>query len=436
MMRYLAGLLLVVGPIACTEVPTAPGACPTFCPNGSIESTDTILTDVIVRDSSYRGYVQPYQAEAMTATDIPGVIDSRAFFVTNKMFRTVVSGLPGDTVQRPISIDSVRLRLTIMRRDTGATNLRLRVYSLPVTSDSNSTFQTLDPYFTSAPIDSFNISAILAKAPITDTVTKRMWGDSIWTDSAGHTITVADSGRILHLYWRFDTLQVPLVDADSNEVGMGIRVAADSLASVSITALGSTTTDHPQLTWYYQFTVRDTASGKDSVHIGAQTLAPQFNSFVFNPPLPPLDSNLVVGGVPSARSLLRVALPAYLKDSVDIVRATLILVPVEAVRGAPADSFQIRSVGVLADVGAKSPNTGVTTGKVTIHMNAPDTVRMELTDLVRNWVTDTTQTRAFMLGQVPEAASYTQMRFYSSRTPAFRPGLHITYVKRYPFGRQ
>jgi hypothetical protein len=59
---------------------------------------------------------------------------------------------------------------------------------------------------------------------------------------------------------------------------------------------------------------------------------------------------------------------------------------------------------------------------------------MELTDLVRNWALDTTQTTSVLLGQVPEAASYTEIRFYSSRSTAFRPALHISYVKRFPFG--
>jgi hypothetical protein len=39
-----------------------------------------------------------------------------------------------------------------------------------------------------------------------------------------------------------------------------------------------------------------------------------------------------------------------------------------------------------------------------------------------------------MLGQAPEGASYTQIRFYSTRSPAFRPTLHITFVRRYAFG--
>src|SRR5256885_13043745 len=56
--------------------------------------------------------------------------------------------------------------------------------------------------------------------------------------------------------------------------------------------------------------------------------------------------------------------------------------------------------------------------------------RSEITNLVRAWSLDTTMTTALELGQVPEAASYTEIRYYSSRTPAFRPGLHVTYVKR------
>jgi hypothetical protein len=61
-------------------------------------------------------------------------------------------------------------------------------------------------------------------------------------------------------------------------------------------------------------------------------------------------------------------------------------------------------------------------------------VNIELTNLVRSWSLDTTLATAFVIGQVPEAASYSEIRFYSSRAAAFRPGLHVTYVKRFRFG--
>jgi len=430
-MRYFAFLLLLVGPVACTEVTSAPGDCPTFCPSGTIESKDSIFTDIIVRDSSYRGYVQGYQAEAMTAADIPGVIDSRAFFVTNKISTDTTLA---DSTPIPYFTDSARLRLIVMRRDTQATNLRLKLYSIPVTSDSTSTFASLQPYFAGPVVDSFNISAILALPAIHDTAGQRLYGDSVfWTDSAGHVIWTADSGKTLNLLWHLDSLQAPLVPADSGQLGFGLRVAADSLATAALGTLESG--GNALVTWYFHFTKPDTVtSTPDSVIRQVAPRAARFDSFVFDRTLQPLDSNLTVGGVPSARSLLRVDLPRWMRDSIDVVRATLILVPVAPVAGAPADSFELRGLPVLTDVGAKSPLTGILTGKTAIRLNSADTVRMELTDLVRNWALDSTQTRSLMLGQVPEAASYTEIHFYSSRSPAFRPALHITYVKRYPFG--
>jgi len=182
-MRYFALLLLLVGPVACTEVNSVPGDCPTFCPSGTIESKDSIFTDIIVRDSSYRGYVQGYQAEAMTAADIPGVIDSRAFFVTNKM--TTDTTLAGDSTPIPYFVDSARLRLIMVRRDTLATNLRLKLYAIPVTSDSTSTFVSLQPYFAGPVVDSFNISAILALPEIHDSAGQRLFGDSVFRTDSG-----------------------------------------------------------------------------------------------------------------------------------------------------------------------------------------------------------------------------------------------------------
>lgn len=430
-MRYLGIALLCAVPIACTEVATAPGACPTFCPNGTIESHDTIFTDIIVRDSSFRGYVQGYQAEAMTAADIPGVIDSRAFFVLNDMF-TRTTYLAGDTTTVPIVADSALLRTIIVRRDTLATNLRLNLYRLPVTADSNDTFTSLEPYFNSPPVDSVNISAVLARAPIADTTTE-VAGDSIWSDSAGHEIRLRDNGQTILLSWYLDTLQAPLVEADSGGLAYGVRVAADSLATIAIGTLESGR--HAQLTWFYHYTVPDTVTAEpDSVKSEAALRAARFDSFVFDRPVAPFGDDLVVGGAPSARSLLRVDWPEFLHDSIDVVRATLILVPVGPVLASAADSFVIRGLPVTTDVGAKSPLTVAFQGLATIHPQTSDPVRMELTDLVRNWALDTTQTTAFMLGQVPEAASYTEIRFYSSRAPAFRPALHVTYVKRFPFG--
>ena len=431
MTRHLACLLLLVV-AACTEDATSAGVCPNFCPSDSIAIRDTIFAAIIARDSTFRGYVPGYSSEAMTAADVPGVVESRPFFTTDTMIRRVAPKA-GDTTTVPIMADSARLRLVIVRRDKAATNLRLRLYQLPITADSTSDFASLDSYFNGPVVDSANVSDLLAQPAIGDTATIRIWGDSIRVDTAGHVLQISRIDSSLAVFFTLDTLQAPFSEPDSGRLAYGVRVAADSFASVS---LGSAESGGNGSTfrWFYNYTIHDTSGVKPDSVVHADRLVPlRFDSFVFNPPTPPLDSNLAVGGVPSARSLLRVAMPAFLHDSIDVVRATLILVPVTAVQGARSDSFKIEAHALATDLGAKSPLASLA-GSTISHIGLPDTVNIELTNLVRAWSLDTTMTTAFVLGQVPEAASYTEIRFYSSRAPAFRPGLHVTYVKRFRFG--
>ena len=126
--------------------------------------------------------------------------------------------------------------------------------------------------------------------------------------------------------------------------------------------------------------------------------------------------------------------PPYLHDSIDVVRATVVLVPVAPVAGSAADSFSIGVRPVLADLGSKSPLGADPAGSTVIHTGVSDTVRIDITDLVRTWSLIDTLATAFVIGQVPEASSFTEIRFYSSRAPALRPALHVTYIKRFPFG--
>jgi hypothetical protein len=419
-------LLLALG--GCTEQATAPGVCPDYCPGGQISVVDTIFADMIVRDSAYSGYHEAFQGQGLAVTDVPGM-DSRAIFLVNGSVPPRVTNRPSpDTSTVPITVDSARLRLNIIRRDTASKNLWIKIYRLPLGLDSTTTFGQVVPAFTDSIVDSVNVSALLASPEITDTVTLRIWGDTIQTDSAGHVVQVAADSTLI-LYFDFDTTQARYVATDSGRVAYGVRVAADTLASIG---LGSVESDRgATVKWFYTYPDTNAAP----VQATAER-APTFDSFVFSPPTPPIDSNLAIGGAPAARSLLRVAFPEVLRDSADVVRATLILVPVGPVAGAASDSFTIIAQPVIADLGAKSPlsTTAGFFSTKTIHLNVADTVRMELTDLIRAWALDTTATTAFMILQTAEAATYAQVRFYSTRTPAFRPALHVTYVRRYAFG--
>jgi hypothetical protein len=424
--RRLAYIFLLVA-AACTEQSTAPGICPNFCPGGSIDVHDTIFTSIIGRDSSFRGYLPGFHSQAMPVANVPGIVESRAVVATDTMIRRVAPKA-GDTATVPIKVDSTRVRFVVVRRPKNTTNVRLLLYALPLTVDSTSDFASLAPSFSAPPVDSMNVSALLARRAIGDTQTVRLWGDSIRTDSAGHVLQIQPDSS-LKVFFTLDTLQAPFSVPDTGRLAFGVRVTADSLASI---ALGTTETvvNGPVVRFFFHYTAPDSVKHSD------RTVGTRFDGFVFNPATAPSDSNLAVGGVPSARSLLRVAMPKFLHDSIDVVRATLILVPVNAVPGAVSDSFQMLSRALLTDLGAKSPinpNSALFANTV-IHIGSSDTVRVELTNLVRAWSLDTTMVTSFVLVQTPEAATYTEIRFYSSRAPALRPALQVTYVKRFRFG--
>lgn len=432
--RGLLPALALLGALgACTEQMTAPGVCPTFCPGSTIQITDTIFTDVIVRDSAFGPYIETHQSEALAVADLPGIVDSRAIFLMNRMF-TRVAPDAADTLTVPIAVDSSWLRIAIERRDTNAANLWVKTYRLPLSLDSNTTFDSVAAAFAAPSLDSVNLDSLLARPDVTDSVTLATWGDTIRTDGAGHVLQFSPLDSTLILSFVLDTIRAPFVEADSGQLAFGVRVSADSLASIALGSNEGSGRD-ALLRRFYRYQKMVDSTTDSTVHAFADRQA-LFDSFVFDPPTSALDSNLAVGGAPSTRSLLRVNMPSVLRDTTDIVRATLILVPVAPVPGAPGDSFTVLARPVVTDLGAKSPlaDNSALWGAAAVRLNIADTLRIELTNLVRVWALDTTAATALVLGQIPEAATYAQIRFYSSRTPAFRPALHITYVRRFPFG--
>ncbi len=381
----IGGVLLAA---ACVERVSAPGNCPSFCPSGQIQIVDTVLTSIISHDSSFRGYVTALHAPLMLAADVPGFVDGRAIFRINGYGqRYLLAAADTGTI---LGADSARLQLTLARRDTGAHNLSIALYRLPITIDSTTTFADLAGPFTDSLVRRVNIDTLLARPGRKDTIT----GDSAVVDTLNHVVV---------LQLKFDTAAARYVGTDSGTVAYGIRVSADSLASIAI----------------------------------PRASLPPFASFVSDPPPPPPDSTLAVGGVPSARSILRIAFPHFIRDSSQIIRGTLTLVPVAPVQGAPSDSFVVEAHTVFTDVGAKSPIVvdATRTDTAVIRAGMSDTVQIEVTNLLQFWASDTTRATTLVLRAKEEATSFSQIRFYPSAAQAFRPALQITFVRRFPFGQ-
>lgn len=411
--------------VACTEDATAPGKCPAFCPGGQLGLVDTVM-NIVSGDSSYLGYVTPESAQVMLAANLNGV-DSRPVFVLGPVSDLIAVSSSDTTREHALSVDSAHLTIVIQRRDTGATNLTLSLYRLPLTIGPATTFADLVGPFTDSLVRTMNVDSLL-KAGV-DSVS----GDSVLqTDSVTHTLKIV---------MRLDSAQAAYVAADSGRRAFGIRVSADSLASVAIATVSGGA--GPVLNWWGTY---DSAGRHVVRTFGTGTNL--FDSFVSNVAAPVLDSNLVVGGVPSTRSILRFALPRFIRDSTQIVRATLSLLPVSPLAGAASDSVVLTIERVSADLGAKSPCAslaGATLCPVppldssrvvghTVPMGPVDTVAVEITEIVRAWQGDTTAPHVLMMRQSPEGGNILSVRFYSSRNPALKPTLHLTYVPRYRFG--
>lgn len=420
--RRLAFVAAGLVAAACVERLQAPGHCPDFCPSGQVTISDTLLTTNIYGDSAFRGYVLAHQSTVMLAAVLPGyppslsdTLDGRPIFRINGVGSRFSISTADTSRGAILGADSARLELSITRRDTATHNLRLALYRLPITIDSTTTFTDLAGSFTDSLLKQVNIDTLMTLPDRKDSVT----GDSIVVDSLNQRLVL--SLKLMAPAARY-------LGTDSGTVAYGIRIAADTLASI---ALGKGGLVVPKLQWYLQVDSLGTPVERASV-----VLNPAFASFVFTPPPASVDTTLAVGGVPSVQSLLRVNVPSVLKDSARIIRGTLILVPAVPARGAPADSFVVDVRSVLADFGAKSPLDLRIADSTIIHPGSTDTVQVEVTNLMQLWALDATHPTVLVLRPRYPVQSFGEIHFYPSRAAAFRPALQVTYVRKFPFGQR
>jgi hypothetical protein len=438
------GVALVV--LACFENPTSPAKCPEFCPGGGVITIESLFTDAIERDSSFQGYVAASQSPMLLATDLPG-IDSRPIFQTANIQTRFAIDTGTDTTTGPIVVDSMKLTLTLLRHDTVPHNLRLAVYQLPLGLDSTTSFAALGPAFAGTALRVVNVDSLVASPTLADSVA----GDTVLAiDTLRHAIT---------LRLKFPGAQALYSEADTGKLALGVRVSSDIATSVALLSIRGGV--GPSVSWFYGVDSAGTILRPDSLARPAvdSLVAPvTFDGFVYTAPTVALDSNLTVGGLPSTRALLRFVLPKSIRDSSQIIRATLLLVADNPPPVVTPDSVFIRVRRVFADLGAKSPAAGDTIDGFSAPFAGvpPDTVAIEVTNLFRLWQADTiSPTVAFLelaaldrdttttlvsipdsTGRIysPEGSTFSALRFFSSRTPARRPALRLTYVPRIRFG--
>jgi hypothetical protein len=155
------------------------------------------------------------------------------------------------------------------------------------------------------------------------------------------------------------------------------------------------------------------------------------------PPGPP--SSLNIGGLPASRVYMRFNVPAFLIDSVDVVRATLLLTQIPNTALDPTDTVSIiPNVGLatvaVTDVAKASQITAVVnTDTLRVVPGGTGLHTLEVATVISLWrlqkVAETP--RAIVLLSTGEGQSPLDARFYSiEASPDRRPRLRISYSVR------
>ncbi len=387
-------LLLAGTVLACQEKLTSPADCPALCPGGQLQVIDTVLTALPGGDSTYVGYVARGSGNSLrVSSQLPASEDRAVIRFIPRPDSVSVSG----TLQA-YTIDSVALAFSLLARDTLVSGLKLFLYRLPVSVDSNTTFADVDPLL---------VPANLVDSIVVDDTLKR--------------------GRLRAVVDGADLSRVALPAADSGVLALGIRIEAVSPTGVRLGSLASGST-LPEFITYVHADVADPSLQQQLIR-----RTPAFNTFV-SQSTPALDPNLlIVGDAPAARAIVRFALPAHLRDSATIVRATLELIPASPLFGLPNDSVLVVARGVVADIGSKSPLLSSPTPAVALVEGSSDTVRVDLVSLVQAWQGSIGLDNSLFVMIAPEASSFSRPVFHSTRSGGGSPRLRISYLPQFSF---
>jgi hypothetical protein len=392
-------LLPVIGAgvlLACQERLAAPADCPNLCPGG-YRIRDTIIVPLPHQDSSFQGYVLSGQGQSLRVSYQFPASEDRA--IVRFVVRPDSYAVKTDSFL-PYTLDSVALSLTVAYRDTTVKNLFVYLYRLPATIDSSFTFAQAEAAFTPA--------NIVDSLPMADTLV---------------------TARLRTVLKGADLDRVKIDSADAGVLALGMQIRAAQGTGVRIGSLG---TSAPNFLSFATVKTGDTTSLATTFNEG-----PGFERFV-SQTAPSFDpSVLTVGGVPSARTIMRFPWPTYLRDSVVLLRVTLELVPTAPIRGLRGDTAFIQARPLLADLGGKSPTASdpFYLAVAPLQMDQTDTLRLEIRRAATLWQGATPRPPGLILQIFPEASSFSRATFGSDslRTPGLAPRLRVTYAVRFPF---
>lgn len=396
-----AALAAALATAGCQENLSSPGDCPALCPGNQIVVRDTVIEAIPGADSAYFGYLPRSSRTILLVSDgIPaGEYRSFAAFPAPRTDSISVDG-----TMRAFAVDTIAIQFTVQTRDTLAKGLKLYLHRLPLTIDTTADFPTL--------------SAAIAGSPVFDSI---LVPDTL---KAGLVTTLVFGDRLAELATAPD---------DSGRVALGLTLKASKPTGVRLAADAAGSAAAPVIEYRGRAEITDTAKQRQKVATRPDGL--QKFGFVGNRDLgaTPNPDLLYIGGLTGARTLVRFDIPDFIRDSSQILRATLQLTPAFPLDGLPnsatADSVAVR--GIQTDLGAKSPPLTVAGLLLAggLKEGTRNAVSVDLFQLVAQWQVKGGPPPAVFIAHSEEAlgGGFMQPVFYSTRSAVGRPTLRLTY---------
>jgi hypothetical protein len=388
--RTLAlGTALVLGLLACQEELTVRGSCPDLCPGGTPVVEDIVLPVLPGSDTSHVGYISHAGIPALLVSNGIAAGEARAWYRFEARPDTVFT----DEGYKPYTIDSVALTVPLVVRDTLVKDLRVYLHRVSYGIDTTVTFEGLD--------------TLLVEGSLIDSI-------AVHDTLRRGTLRLVLSGDALS--------RVELPAEDSGRLAVGVRVAADQPTGVR---LGSTLSSVGAATFltYIRTDVADTSRRRQTL-----TMPTVANGYLKVPDRVTGPDLLYLGGLPSARALLRFRIPQVIRDSAIPIRATLELEPAEPLRGLRSDFTAIQARGVGADFGAKSSPDLLFLQSPSLQAEGQEVVSIDVLSIVESWRGPRGRPQVIYLSLEPEGGSFHEPVFHSSRSPSGGPRIRITYV--------
>ncbi len=404
----LAGFVILTAVLAaCTEKLDNSAGCPILCP-GQGGEIETITLDAVSLDSTLSALTGLGTETSLLVATRGDSLDARAILRFDSIpgrYRR-----PGsDTTSIPVTtVDSVILRVRVDTTDGKVPDeIVLDLYDVDSEAADTLIAEIAELFVPSRLIG----SVTLAKTALKDTVNITLPPAAI-LDRLDERLRIGIRAR------GPQSVQLRLLSQEGagSPTQLSYRVSPDTtIAKVLITPSSRTPADQPALAFSladYTLLVRGTATGPST--------------------------GLNIGGLPARRVYMRFNIPAFL-DSVDVVRATLLLTQIANPGIDPTDTVSIiphvgLATNAVTDIAKASQITAaIPTDTMRVEHGSSGVRELEIATVMNLWrLQNSTETpRAIILIHTREGNSPLEARFHPIESgPELRPRLRVSYSTR------